>query len=496
MDPSSVRTVGELKASGWHSKSVRDEIRDNLVRAIQSGASTAERWPGILGYEQTVIPAIENALLSRHDFILLGLRGQAKTRMLRMLVRYLDPLVPALDGCPLNDDPLAPLTGSAKAILAKHGDDAPIRWVAREDRYHEKLATPDVTIADLLGDVDPIKAATKGVSLDDEEALHYGLIPRSNRGIFAVNELPDLSPRIQVGLFNILEERDVQLRGFPVRIPLDVVLVFSANPEDYTNRGSIITPLRDRIASQILTHYPASLDVARTITSGEAYQERSGVEIHIPDFVRDAVEETAIRARTSEFVDQASGVSVRLTIALLENAISNAERRALMAGHASETVRVADLFAAQSAVTGKIELVFEGEREGPAVVAERLLGQGVAAVFQRVFPAPYNPGRRGAESEPEDVYKPIVDWFAQGKTIAVSDEIDHAEALREIPSLEELVRTSMSASGYALEERDVGPACELVLEGLHQASLLSKDRSLDGVTYGDMLKRMFAGFED
>lgn len=496
MQPPAIHTVGALKASGWTSTSVRDELRANLIKAIRAGQPASVRWPGILGYEGTVIPAIENAILSRHDFILLGLRGQAKTRILRMLPRFLDPWVPALDGCALNDDPLTPISGHGRRLLAEHGDDAPIRWISNGERYQEKLATPDVTIADLLGDVDPIKAATQGVSLDDEDALHFGLVPRSNRGIFAINELPDLSPRIQVGLFNILEERDVQLRGFPVRIPLDMLLVFSANPEDYTNRGSIITPLRDRIASQILTHYPSSLDVARTITEREAFDGRADISVHVPDFVRDAVEETAIRARDSEFVDQASGVSVRLTIALLENAVSNAERRALLAGRESETVRVSDLFAAQSAVTGKIELVFEGEREGPAAVAERLVGQGVAAVFARAFPAPYGPGTQPGGPEPEDAYKPIVDWFAQGQTMVVSDASTEPPAVRCIPTLEELARSSLSAAGYAMEERDIVPACELVLEGLHQASLLSKDRSHDGVTYSDMLKRMFAGFED
>jgi magnesium chelatase subunit I len=487
-------TLGALRASGWRSESVRDEIRRNLQRRIRAGEGVLERWPGVLGYDKTVVPQIENAILSRHDFILLGLRGQAKTRLLRLLTNFLDEEIPALAGSDLNDDPYAPISGRGRALVAERGDDAPIRWIAREERYREKLATPDVTIADLLGDIDPIKAASRRITLDDEDALHFGLVPRTNRGIFAINELPDLSPRIQVGLLNILEERDVQLRGHPVRLPLDVLLVFSANPEDYTNRGSIITPLRDRIASQILTHYPTSMEVARAITDQEAWLERDGVAVRVPGFLREIVEETAFQARKSEFVDQSSGVSVRLTVALLENLVSNAERRGLRLGLDRVTARVSDLFAAASAVTGKIELVFEGEREGPEAVAERILGQGVSAVFQRLFPAPYDTSRRrrdGGENEPEDVYKPIVDWFAKGHAVVVQDETEEVEGLLEVPALVDLARRHAQPA-----EDELPAACELVLEGLHQASLLAKDRSEDGVTYGDMLKRMFAGFHE
>ncbi|MHC4816665.1 MAG: magnesium chelatase, partial [Planctomycetota bacterium] len=312
-----------------------------------------------------------------------------------------------------------------------------------------------------------------------------------NRGIFAINELPDLSPRIQVGLLNILEERDVQLRGFPVRFLLDVMLAFSANPEDYTNRGTIITPLRDRIASQVMTHYPPDLDVARAITDQEAWTARDGIAIHLPPFLREVIEEVAIQARRSDLVDQASGVSVRLTIALLENVTSNAERRALRLGRTRVVARLADLFAAESAVTGKIELVFEGEREGPAAVADRILGEGVLAVFLRYFPAPYRSEQRRREPEPKDAYKPIVDWFAGGKSIIVQDEAADVPALGAIPALTDLVREHLNPA-----EDDIVPACELVLEGLHRSSLLAKDKSPDGVTYGDMLKGMFAGFEE
>jgi magnesium chelatase subunit I len=482
----SISTLGELRASGWRSRSVRDELRENLVAAIRSGKSERERWPGILGFEKTVIPRIEAAILSRHDFILLGLRGQAKTRLLRMLVQFLDEKLPALADCELNDDPYAPISARGKRLIAEAGDDAPIVWIPREERYREKLATPDVTIADLLGDIDPIKAASRRLSLADEDVLHFGIIPRTNRGIFAVNELPDLSPRIQVGLLNILEESDVQLRGFPVRFPLDVMLVFSANPEDYTNRGAIITPLRDRIASQIITHYPQSLDIARAVTDQEAWTVRQGVAVHVPDFLRDVIEEAAFQARASEFVDQASGVSVRLTVALIENVVSNAERRALHLDQPRAAARLADLFAAESAVTGKIELVFEGEREGPAAVADRVLGEGVLAVFKRYFPAPYS-GRKAQETP--DVYKPIVDWFAQGNTVVVQDEEDDVPGLANVPGLVDLVKKHMKPP-----PEDLTAACELVLEGLHRSSLLAKDSSPDGVTYGDMLKDMFQNF--
>ncbi len=477
------RTLGELKASGWRSRSVRDELRENLIAAIREGR---DRWPGILGYDGTVLPQIENALLSRHDFILLGLRGQAKTRILRMLTGLLDPWLPALAGTELNDDPLAPISARGRRLVEERGDDAPLAWIAREDRYREKLATPDVTIADLLGDIDPIKAAARRLSLADEDVLHFGIIPRTNRGIFAINELPDLSPRIQVGLLNILEERDVQLRGFPVRFPLDVLLVFSANPEDYTHRGAIITPLRDRIASQVMTHYPLAPEISRAITDQEAWTERDGLELRVPDFLREAIEEVAIQARKSELVDQASGVSVRLSIALLENVLSNAERRAHRLGKKRAVARIADLFAAESAVTGKVELVFEGEREGPAAVADRILGDGVLAVFLRHFPAPYRASRKKGAPVEEDAYKPIVDWFAKGNRVEVQDE-DAALGLAKIPGLADLVRKHLKPA-----DEDLEAGCELVLEGLHRSSLLAKEKG----SYGDMLKGMFEGFSE
>ena len=495
--PTRPRTRGALRESGWTSRSVRDELRDNLIASMQRGTSTVKRWPGIHGYEHTVLPQLENAILSKHDFILLGLRGQGKTRILRQLSTFLDAEMPALVGCDLNDDPFAPISNRGKALVAKRGDDAPIQWIPREQRYQEKLATPDVTIADLIGDVDPIKAANQRLSLDDEGALQFGLIPRTNRGIVAMNEIPDLAPRIQVGLLNLLEERDVQLRGHPIRLPLDVLLVFSANPEDYTNRGSIITPLRDRIASQILTHYPSDLKTARAITDQEAYVHRGGLRIDMPWFLREAIESCAFEARTSALVDQSSGVSARLPISLLENVISNAERRALTNGAREASARVADVFAALSAVTGKIELVFEGEREGPSAVAARIVGEGIAATFGKYFPPPYARSPRTSTAEPlDDPYKAIVDWFAEGHAVVVQDQTDMNATMGVVPTLLELVHRHLNPDGGRLSAAERNAGCELVLEGLHQASLLAKDSSPDGVQYGDMLKRMFAGFED
>ena len=344
------RTLGELKASGYRSRPVKDEMRENLIRMLRAGE---ELFPGIIGYDATVVPGLVNAILSRHDFILLGLRGQAKTRILRSLTRFLDPALPVLAGTDTNDDPLPPMSRKGREIVASLGDAAPIEWMSREDRYREKLATPDVTIADLIGDIDPIKAATRRLAYADEEVIHYGIIPRTNRGIFALNELPDLPPRIQVGLLNIMEEKDIQVRGFPVRMRLDILMVYSANPEDYTNRGNIITPLKDRIDSQIITHYPTDLSAAMRITAQEAWTKRDGISLELPDWYRELVEEVAFAARRSEFVNQSSGVSARMSISLLENVLSNMERRAIRNGEPSAFPRITDLHAAVTAVTGR-----------------------------------------------------------------------------------------------------------------------------------------------
>jgi len=484
------RTLGELRASGYKPRSVKEELRENMIARIKAGG---DLFPGIVGYDKTVIPQLENAILSRHDFILLGLRGQAKTRILRQLKSFLDEALPVVEGCEIHDDPTAPICATCRRRHFEMGDELPVAWIGPEERYNEKLATPDVSIADLIGDIDPIKAATRKLAFADEEVIHYGLVPRTNRGIFAINEVPDLQPRIQVGLLNILEEKDVQIRGFPVRIPLDMLLVFSANPEDYTNRGNIITPLRDRIASQIMTHYPLALEDGITITDQEAWTAREGgVKVDVPYYFKELIEEVAVQARKSELVDQSSGVSARMTISLMENVVSNAERRALRTGEAIVRPRLADLYGAVSAISGKVELVYEGEQEGPANVARHLIGKAVKALFARTFPDAYK--TRGKDASTNQVYKPIVEWFAAGKTVEISDEssaLDFHEGLRAITGLEPLAAKHL----HALEPAELGPAMEFVLEGLHQHSILSRERvDGGGVAYKDMLKSMFSGF--
>ena len=495
------RTLGELERSGYRPRSVKDELRANLIARLKAGA---ELFPGIVGYDHTVVPQIVNAILSRHDFILLGLRGQAKTRILRSLGGFLDEWIPAIEGCPLRSDPFQPLTHHARERVREKGQETPIEWIQREQRYQEKLATPDVTIADLIGDIDPIKAATLRLDYSDERVIHYGIVPRSNRGIFAINELPDLQPRIQVGLLNILEEKDFQIRGFPVRMPLDVLMVFSANPEDYTNRGNIITPLRDRINSQIMTHYPQSRDHGMAITAQESWVERTGaVEVVIPDFIRELIEEVAIQARQSEYVDQNSGVSARLPIALIENLVSNAERRGLKTGEARVVTRVCDLAHAVSGVSGKVELVLEGEQEGAMNVARALLGRGIKALFAQRFPDAYKPRRnRGgaaAAAPPSDEpaatseYRPILEWFAGGNHVEISDDLPHEEYMRRLSGVRGLDKVAVKYLEPETAE-EVAVAMELVLEGLHQNSILSRERT-DGATtaYKDMLKSMLSG---
>ena len=486
------KTLGQLKAAGYVSRGVKEEIRGNLVRRLRAGE---ELFPGIVGYEDTVIPQLVNAILARHDFILLGLRGQAKTRILRALVDFLDEEIPVIPGNPINDDPLHPISAEGRRRVFEEGDDLVVEWLPRESRYQEKLATPDVTIADLIGDIDPIKAAALRLPYSDERVIHYGIIPRTNRGIFAINELPDLQPRIQVGLLNILEERDFQIRGFPVRIPLDVQMVFSANPEDYTNRGNIITPLRDRIQSQILTHYPRSVEEGMRITAQEAWLERGDRHVDLPRFLREVIEEVAIQARESEYVDQNSGVSARMTIALAETVVSNAERRAIRLGVAHTTARVCDLAAAVSAVSGKVELVLEGEQEGPLNVARHLIGRGLKSYFARNFPSAFPKKRRGPPTEEglaNSEYKEILEWFAAGHTAEVADDSGDAEFLEALDQVRGLRRVA-SRHLKPANDAELAVAMELVLEGLHQHSILTRDR-VDGraVAYRDMFKSMFS----
>lgn len=477
-------TLGELRESGWESVSVKEEIRRNLIDKIRNGE---ELFPGILGYEKTVMPQIQHAILSKHDMILLGLRGQAKTRILRLLVSFMDEYIPIVKGSEINDDPYNPLSKYAKDLLEEKGDDTPIEWLHRSFRYGEKLATPDTTVADLIGDIDPIKAATKKLTLADQNVINFGLIPRTNRGIFVINELPDLQPRIQVALLNIMQERDIQIRGFNIRIPLDISMAFSANPEDYTNRGNIITPLKDRIDSQIITHYPKELGIGMEITKQEAWQEReSGIKIHIPDLFRQTIEKAAFEARESEYVDQKSGVSTRMTITALEQVVSSAERRAILNNEKETTVRVADLYHMVPALTGKIELVYEGEQEGVISVAKHILGKAISNTFKRHFPDP-----QAKSEEEKSVYKSITDWFADGNEINITDTLsneDYSAALKRVKGLKELIETYTEK----IPEVERFAWMDFILESLHQNSMLSKQDLDDQTLYSDMLGSMFS----
>jgi len=477
---------------------VKEEMRRNLVRLLRDGTPF---FPGIVGYEKTVLPALQNAILARHDFILLGLRGQGKSRILRGLAALLDDAVPVVPGCEINDHPLAPICKRCRRTVT---DASEIGWLGRPDRFREKLATPDVTMADLIGDIDPIKAANERRALSDEEVIHYGILPRTHRGIFAINELPDLQTRIQVGLLNIMEERDIQIRGFPVRLALDLCIVYTANPEDYTNRGTIITPLKDRIDSQIMTHYPRTVEDAIAITGQEAWTRREDVcRVPVPRLFRELVEEIGFQARRSEFVDQASGVSARLPISAMENLVSNCERRALRTGEETVMPRLCDFYALVPAIAGKIELVYEGEREGVGAVARRILGQAVQAAFKRSFPDAYaakpakgraRPGP-GTKDAPLDgtVYKPVLDWFAGGGRVELNDAMpaeDYARVLSRVPGLREIAETHLKPGPGELPL-----AMEFVLEGLHQNSLIAREDLESAVSYKDMLKTMFESME-
>ncbi|MBK7905503.1 MAG: sigma 54-interacting transcriptional regulator [Gemmatimonadetes bacterium] len=458
-------TLGALKASPYgtpdrRGRSVRDEIRHNLLARIADGKPL---FAGVLGYEDTVMPQIVNALLSRHHFILLGLRGQAKSRILRALTSLLDPALPVIEGSETNDDPFAPISKYGRDRITAAGDDTPIAWLARDQRYVEKLATPDVTVADLIGDLDPIKAARGGHLLSDELSIHYGMLPRANRGIFALNELPDLAGKVQVGLFNVMQEGDVQIKGYPVRLALDVVLAFTANPEDYTARGKIITPLKDRIGSEIITHYPATVDLAMAITAQEAWVTRDGLPLRLPGIVSEVAERVAFEARQEKRIDQRSGVSQRLSITLLENVISNAERRAVRLGEPTIVPRLADIYAALPAITGKIELEYEGELIGGATIARELIRRAADATL----------AERGDDLDLDE----IVMWFDRGQALQVSDDASAAVARQgfaAVPGLIEIV----TASGLGVgDDADAVVACELVLEALVARRKLSRSES-------------------
>ena len=446
-------TVGELRRAGYQPVSVKDEIRANLIRKLRAGETL---FPGIIGYDDTVVPQVVNALLARQNFILLGLRGQAKSRIVRQLTSLLDEEIPILAGSEVNDDPLAPISKYGRALLAEQGDDAPVDWVPREARFVEKLATPDVTIADIIGDVDPIRAARGGHVLADELTMHFGLLPRANRGIFAINELPDLAGKIQVGLFNIMQEGDVQIKGYPVRLPLDVLLVFTANPEDYTARGKIITPLKDRIGAEIVTHYPETVEIGMAITRQEAWIDRGALPVEVPDFVAEAIERVAFLAREDKRVDQRSGVSQRMPITVLENAVSNAERRALACGEDVVVPRFADVYAALPAITGKLELEYEGELVGAERIARELVARAAADTFLA----------RGGEAA-DDAVEQVVEHFDRGGVLQVADTAAAAaclEGFQAVPGLLSAVEALGLAHGASPGHIVAG--CELVLEAL------------------------------
>ncbi|WP_179020219.1 magnesium chelatase [Winogradskyella forsetii] len=478
MNIENIHTLGELKKSGYESKSIKDELRDNLIENIKNKVTTFE---GIHGYEHTVIPELERAILSRHNINLLGLRGQAKTRLARMMVNLLDEYIPVVEGSEINDDPLQPISRFAKELVKEKGDETPITWLQREDRFAEKLATPDVTVADIIGDVDPIKAANLKLSYADDRVIHYGMIPRANRCIFVINELPDLQARIQVALFNILQEGDIQIRGFKLRLPLDMQFLFTANPEDYTNRGSIVTPLKDRIGSQILTHYPENIDTARTITSQEAkLDERQSSSVYVPDLAKDLLEQISFEARESEYVDVKSGVSARMSITAFENLLSTAERRALLAGDEKTSVRLSDFIGIIPAITGKVELVYEGEQEGADFVANELLNSAIKTLFPHYFPKVEKLEKQGEETPYDD----LISWFFNGDGFELLDSFDdksYKSKLDEVKPLDTLIADYQPE----IDPKDVYFEKEFILWGLTQFNKLSKYRYDEGLQFKD-----------
>jgi magnesium chelatase subunit I len=489
MEITSIKTLGELKKSGYTFKSVKEEIRNNLIRKLRNNEPT---FGGIIGYEETVIPDVERALLSRHNILFLGLRGQAKTRMARQMTELLDEFIPVIEGSEINDDPLRPVSAYARNLIRKHGDDTPIVWLHRLERYGEKLATPDVSVADLIGDIDPIKAANLKLSFADEMVIHYGIIPRSNRGIFVINEIPDLQARIQVALFNILEEGDVQIRGFKLRMPLDILFVFTANPEDYTNRGSIVTPLKDRIQSQILTHYPKTIDTALTITEQEAdvAQEQTSI-VKISDLVKRLIEQISFEARTSEYVDKKSGVSARLSISAYENALSAAERRAIINNEKETQVWINDLIGIVPSITGKIELVYEGEQEGPYQVAMNLVDKSIRSQFVNYFPNPEALKKKKTTTQQpnENPYRSIQAWFDKGNSLNFffnAKDQDKIQQLYKVDGLYDLVKKFFKHAN----EKESALLMEFVLHGLAAYSVLSKKIIDNKVEFKDLMGSM------
>ena len=474
-----IKTLGELKLAGYKSKSIKDELRHNLREKIKSGKPVFE---GVFGFENTVVPELERAILSRHNINLLGLRGQAKTRLARKMIELLDEFIPVVAGSEINDNPLNPISRFAKDLILENGDATPIEWMHRSERFYEKLATPDVTVADLIGDVDPIKAANLKLSYADDRVIHFGMIPRANRCIFVINELPDLQARIQVALFNILQEGDIQIRGFKLRLPLDMQFVFTANPEDYTNRGSIVTPLKDRIGSQILTHYPETIAIARAITEQEAKLDQLQSDlVYVPNLAKDLLEQISFEARESEYIDNKSGVSARLSITAYENLLSTAERRTLKSGNDKTTLRLSDFMGIIPAITGKVELVYEGEQEGAAIVAQHLLGDAIHTFFPAYFPKIEKLEKQGEKN----AFSDTIEWFyASGFQLLddCSDE-EYQSVLDDVAPLDILIKKYQPQT---LKE-DVYFMKEFILWGLVEYDKLSKDRFENGYQFKDTL---------
>ena len=476
-----IKTLGELKAAGYQSKNIKDELRNNLREKIKTGKPVFE---GVHGFENTVIPELERAILSRHNINLLGLRGQAKTRLARLMIELLDEYMPIVAGSEINDDPLKPISRFAKDLIAAEGDKTPIQWIHRSERFFEKLATPDVTVADLIGDVDPIKAANLKLSYADDRVIHFGMIPRANRCIFVINELPDLQARIQVALFNILQEGDIQIRGFKLRMPLDMQFVFTANPEDYTNRGSIVTPLKDRIGSQILTHYPETIEIARTITQQEAKLDQIQSDVvYVPSLAKDLLEQIVFEARESEYIDNKSGVSARLSITAYENLLSSAERRALKSGMDKTSVRLSDFMGIIPAITGKVELVYEGEQEGAAVVAQHLIGDAIHTFLPAYFPKI----EKLEKQDEKTAYSDLIEWFFAESGFELLDDAtdeEYKSILDSIKPLSILIKKYQSQ----LANEDVYFMKEFVLWALVEYDKLSKDRISQGYQFSDIYR--------
>jgi len=479
-------TLGELKKTDYTSRTIQFELAENLKACLRSGKTTFE---GLIGYENTVIPDVERAILSGHNINLLGLRGQAKTRLARQITELLDEWIPVVTGSEINDDPLDPISLEAKKIITEQGDKTPIDWLHRTDRFFEKLATPDVTVADLIGDVDPIKASNLKLSYANERVIHFGMIPRAHRCIFVLNELPDLQARIQVALFSILQEKEIQIRGFKLRLPIAVQLIFTANPEDYTNRGSIVTPLKDRIGSQILTHYPHNRDIAKAITRQEAgLTEEQALQIHVPELARDILEQIGFEARKSEFVDSKSGVSARMSITAFENLISTAERRALLSGDATTSIRMSDFMGIIPAINGKIELVYEGEQEGAEQISYHLISESIKTLFTDYFPK-IEKLQKDDEVGPYDT---ILEWFFKDNELFLEDSLpdrSYQDSLTLIPGIREVLDTHLEAC----DEKDRYFMMEFLLWGLESNKKLNKYRTLEGFQFKDSLGSYISG---